>query len=142
MDCSMPGLPVRHYIPEFIKLMSTESMMPSNHLILCHSLFPLPSIFPTIKVFFSESVLCIRWPKFWNFSFSIYPSNEYSGWFPFRSTGLISLKSQESSLAPQFESIISSGFNFMVQLSHLPVTTGKTIALTICTFVSSDISAF
>ena len=80
----MPGLRFRHYIPEFIKLMSIESMMPSNHLILCHSLLLLPSIFPSIKVFSSESVLCIRWQKYWNFSFSINPSNEYSGLISFQ----------------------------------------------------------
>ena len=67
-----------------LKLMSFESMMPSNHLILCHPLLLLPSIFPSIRVFFNESVPCIRWPKYWSFSFSISPSNEYSGWISFR----------------------------------------------------------
>ena len=67
-----------------LKLMSIESVMPSNHLILCHTLLPLPSTFPSIRVFFSESVLCIRWPKDWSFSFSISPSNEYSGLISFR----------------------------------------------------------
>ena len=66
------------------KLMSIESVMPSNHLILCHPLLLLPSIFPSIRVFFSKSVLCIRWPKYWSFSFSISPSNEYSGLISFR----------------------------------------------------------
>ena len=75
--------PVRHYILEFIKLMSIELIMPSNHLILCHPLL-LPSIFPSIRVFSNESVLCIRWPKYWNFSFSINPSNEYSGLISFQ----------------------------------------------------------
>ena len=89
MDCSTPGLPVHHQlpkIPEFtsfqslLKLMSTELVMPSNHLILCHPpLLLLPSIFPGIRVFSNESVLRIRWPKYWSFSFSISPSNEYSG---------------------------------------------------------------
>ena len=67
-----------------LKLTSIESVMPSNHLILCHPLLPLPSIFPSIRVFSSESVLCIRWPKYWSFSFSISPSNEYSGLISFR----------------------------------------------------------
>ena len=87
MDCSTPGLPVRHQlpkIPEFtssqslLKLMSTELVMPSNHLILCYPLLLLPSIFPSIRVFSNESVLCIRWPKYWSFSFSVSSSNEYS----------------------------------------------------------------
>ena len=78
MDCSMPGLPVHHKLPEFTQIMSIESVMPSNHLILCHPLL-LPSNFPTIRVFTNESALHIRWPKYWSFSFSISPSNEYSG---------------------------------------------------------------
>ena len=82
MDCSTTGFPVHHQLPEF-KLMSMESVMPSNHLILCHPLL-LPSIFPSIRVFSKESVLCIRWPKYWSFSFSISPSNKYSGLISFR----------------------------------------------------------
>ena len=78
MDCSMPGLPVHH------QLMSIESVMPSSHLILCCPLILLPSIFPNIRVFPSESVLRLRWPKDWSFSFSISPSNEYSGLISFR----------------------------------------------------------
>ena len=84
MDCSMPGLPVHHQLPEFTQLMSIDSVMPSNHLILCRSLLLPPSIFPSIRVFSNESVLRIRWPKHWNFSFSISPSNEYSGLISFR----------------------------------------------------------
>ena len=84
MDCSTPGLPVHHQLVELTQLMSIKSVMPSNHLILCHPLFLPPSIFPSIRVFFSESVLCIRWPKYWSFSFSISPSNEYSGLISFR----------------------------------------------------------
>ena len=80
MNRSTPGLPVHHQLPEF-KLMSIESMMPSNHLILCHPLLLLPSIFPRIGVFSSESAFCIRWPKYW--SFSISPSSEYSGLISF-----------------------------------------------------------
>ena len=83
-DCSTPGFPVHHQHRSLFKLMSTESVMPSNPLILCQSLLLLTSIFPTIRVFSSESVLHIRWPKYWNFSFSISPSNEHPG--------LISLK--------------------------------------------------
>ena len=84
MDCSMPGLPVHHQLPELIQLMSTESVMPSNHLILCWPLLLLSSIFPSIRVFSCESVLCSRWPQYWSFSFSISPSNEYSGLISFR----------------------------------------------------------
>ena len=78
MDCSMPGLPVITNSRTPLRLRTTESVMPSNYLILCHSLLLLPSIFPSIRVFSNESVLCIRWPKYWSFSFSISLSNEYS----------------------------------------------------------------
>ena len=88
MDCSTPGLPVHHQYQ--LKLTSIESVMPSNHCILCHPLLLLPPVFPSIRVFSNDSVLCIRWPKYWSFSFSISPSNEYSGliffkidWFDF-----------------------------------------------------------
>ena len=116
------------------------SVMPSNHLILCRPLLVLPSIFPSIRVFSSESVLYIRWPKDWSFSFSISPSNEYSGLI-LELTGLISLLSkvvtlesllQHHSLKP---SILQHSAFFMVQLSHLYMTTGKTIALTRWIFV-------
>ena len=76
MDCSTPGIPVHHQLPESTHLMSIESGMPSNHLILCHPLLLPPSIFPSIRVFSNELVLRIRWPKYWSFSFSISPSNE------------------------------------------------------------------
>ena len=82
--CSMPGFPVLHCLLELLKLMSIESVMPSNHLILCRSLLLSPSIFPNIRVFFNESVLPNRWPKYWSFSFSISSSNEYSGLIPCR----------------------------------------------------------
>ena len=81
MDCSMPGFPVHHQI---LKLMSIKSVMPSNHLILCHPLLLLPSIFPSIRVFANESVCHIRWPKDWSFRFSISPSSEYSGLISFK----------------------------------------------------------
>ena len=82
MDCSSPGFPVHQQL--LLKLMSIESVMPPNHLILCHHLLLLPSIFPSIRVFSNKSVLYIRWPKYWSFSFSISPSNEYSGLIYFR----------------------------------------------------------
>ena len=119
--------------------------MPSDHLILCHPLLLLPSIFPSIRVFSNESVLCIRWPKYWSFSFSISPSNEYSGlisfkidWFdlPAVQGTLRSLLQHHSSKA----SIVRLSAFFMVQLSHLYMTTGKTIALTIWPFVSKVMS--
>ena len=103
------------------KLMSIESVMPSSHLILCCPLLLLPPIPPSIRVFFNESVLCIRWPKYWSFSFSISPSNEYSV-HPKGQTGWISLQSkesQESSPTPQFKSINSSALSFL----HSPTLT-------------------
>ena len=82
MNCSMPCFPVLHYLPEFAQLMSIESVMPSNHLILCHPL--LPSIFPSVSIFSNGSVLRIRWPEYWSFSFSINPYDEYSGLISFK----------------------------------------------------------
>ena len=99
-----------------LKLMSIELVMPSNHLILCHPLLLLPSIFTRIRVFSNESVLRIKWPKYWSFSFSISPSNDSQGWFPLGLTGLISLKSRGLSRVfstPQFKSISSSVFSFL-----------------------------
>ena len=84
MDCSMPGFPVHHQLPELAQIRFIQLVMPSNHLILCHPLLLLPLIFPSIRVFSNESVLCIRWPKYWRFSFSISPSNEYSELISFR----------------------------------------------------------
>ena len=121
-------------------LMSFESVMPSNLLILCCPLLLLPSIFPSIRVFSSESVLCIRWPKYWSFSFSIGPSNEYLGLISFRMDWL-DLLSVQGTLRSLLQHHSSKGSNlrrsafFMVQLSHPYVTTGKTIALTKWTFV-------
>ena len=114
--------------------------MPSNHLILCHPLFLLPSIFPTIRVFSNESVLHIRWPKYWSFSFSIRPSNEYSGLISFSMDwlDLLAVQGTLKSLLQHHSSKASilwcSSF-FTVQLSHPYMTTGKTIALTRWTFV-------
>ena len=84
MDCSTPGFPVHHHSQSLLKLVSIKLVMPSNHLILCHPLLLLPSIVPSIRVFSNESVLGISWPKYWRFSFSISPSNEYSGLISFR----------------------------------------------------------
>ena len=120
--------------------MSVESVMPLNHIILCYPLLLLPSIFPSIRVFSNESALCIRWPKYWSFSFSISPSNEYSGLISFRMDwlDLLAVQGTLKSL-PQHHSskasILQCSAFFMVQLSHLYMTTGKTIALTRWTFV-------
>ena len=84
MDCSTPGLPVNHQLPKFTQLMSTESVMPSNHLILCYTFLLWTSISPSIRVIINESTLCIWWPNYWSFSFSISSSNEYSGLISFR----------------------------------------------------------
>ena len=120
--------------------MSVELMILSNHLILCHPLCLLPSIFPSIRVFSNKSALCIRWPKFWSFSFSISPFNEYSGLISFRIDGfdLIAFQGtlKESSPAPwSKESILWHSAFYMVQLSHSSMTAGKAIALTLQTFV-------
>ena len=112
-----------------LKLMSIESVMPSNHLNLRHPLLLLPSIFPSIRVFSNESVLCIRWPKYWSFIFSISPSSKYSGLIPFRMDWLdllAVLDSQQSSPTPLSKNINSSAISFLVQLSHPYMTTGKT----------------
>ena len=129
-----------------LKLMSIRLVMPSNHLILCHSFLLLPSIFPSIRVFSNKSVLHIRWPKYWTFSFSISPSNEYTGlisfidWFDLLAVQgtLKSLLQHHSSKA----SILQHSAFFMVQLSHPYMTTGKIISLTRWTFVSKTMSLF
>ena len=126
------------------KLMSTESMMPSNHLILCHPLLLLPSIFPSIRVFTNELVFRIIWPEYWSFSFSISPSNEYSGLISFRIDwfdllamwGTFKILHQHHSSKA---SIFWHSAFFMIQLSQLYMTTGKTIALTMWTFVGKVI---
>ena len=135
----MPGFPVHHQLPELTQIMSIQSVMPSNHLIFCHPLLLLPSVFLSIRVFSNESALHIRWPKYWSFSFSISPSNEYSGLIYFRIDWLDLLAFQgtlKSSPTPQFKSINSSTLSFfIVQLSHPYMITGKTRALTRRTFV-------
>ena len=123
-----------------LKLMSLESVMPSNHLILCHPLLLSPSIFPSIRVFSSESVLHIRWPNHWSFSFSISPSNEYSGLISFRIDcfDLLAVQGTLKSLLQHHSSkasILRHSVSFIVQFRYLYMTTGKTIALTTWTFV-------
>ena len=129
-----------------LKLMSVKSVIPSNHLILCCPLLLLPSIFPSIGVFTNESVLCIRWPKYWSFSFSISPSNEYSGLISFRMDWLDLLAVQETLKSLQHHwskaSILQHSAFFILQLSHPYMTTGKTIALTRQIFVGKVMSAF
>ena len=150
MDCSMSGLSDLHHLLEcsnLLKLMPIESVMPSNHLILCCSLLLLPLIFPSFWVFSSESALPIRWPKYWSFRFSISPSSEYSGLISFRIDwfdllavqgalkGLLQHDSSEAS------TLHCSAF-FMVQLSHPYRTPGKTIALTRWNFISKVTSLY
>ena len=128
-----------------LKLMSITSVMPSNHLILCHPLLLPPSVFPSIRVFSSESVLCIRWPKYWSFSLSISPSNEYAQLISFKIDwmDLLAVQGTLKSLLQHHSSKASilwcSAFS-IVQLSHPYMTTGKTIAFTRWTFVGKVMS--
>ena len=140
MNCSTPGLPVHHQLPEFTQTHIHLVVMPSNHLILCRPLLLLPPIPPSIRVFANESTLRMRWPKYWTFSFSIIPSREHPGLISFRMDWLDllvvqgtlkSLLQHRSSKA----SILRRTACFTVQLSHPYMTTGKTIALTRQTFV-------
>ena len=122
MNCSTPGLPVHHQLRSSPKPMSIESVMPSNHLILCRPLLLLPSIFPCIRVFSNESALCIRGPNYWSISFSISPSNDYSGLISFRIDRFDLLAVQgtlESFPAPQFKSINSLVLNFLYGSTHI-----------------------
>ena len=145
MNCSTPGFPVLRYLSEFAKThvhWLSDDIQPSHP---CHPLLLLPSSFPSIRVFSSESALCISWPKYWSFSFSISPSNEYSEWFLLGLTSLISLQSKGLSRSLfQHHNLEASLFQnsvfFMVQFSHPYMTTGKTIPLTIGTFVGKVIS--
>ena len=130
----MPGFPVFHHLQSLLKLMSIESVMPSSHLILCCPLLFLPSVFPSIRVFSNESALHIRWPKYWNYRIS--PSNEYSRLISFRMNWFDHLAVQRTlkSFLQHHNlkaSILKCSTFFMVQFSHLYMTTGKTIALTI-----------
>ena len=135
IDCSKPGLPVHHQLPEFTQTHVHWVIMPSNHLILCHPLLLPPSIFPNIRVFSEESVLSIRWPKYWSFSSSLSPSNEYSGLISFRMVWLelLAVQGTLKSLLQHHSSkasILQRSAYFIVHLSHPYMTTGKTRALT------------
>ena len=145
MDYNMPGFLVHHQLPEFTQTLSIESVMPSNHLSLCLLLLLPPSILPSIRVFSSESVSRIKWPKYWNFSFNISPSNEYSRPISFRIDwlDLLAVQGTLKSLLQHHSlkaSILWHSAFFMVQLSHAYMTIGKTIALTIWTFISKVMS--
>ena len=147
MDCSMPASLSFTSSRSLLRLIYFESVMPSKHLILCRPLLLLSSGFPSIRVFSNESVLHIKWPKYWSFSFSIRPSNEYSGLISFRidlfdllvvQGTLKSLLQHHSSKA----SVLQHSAFFIVQLSHPYMTTGKTVALTRQTFVGKVMSLF
>ena len=146
MDCSTPGPLVHHHSQSLLKFMSIESVMLSNHLILCRPLLLLASIFPNIRGFSNESALRIKWPKYWSFSFNISPSNEHTGLISYRKDWLDllivqgTLKSLLQHHSSKASVLLCSAF-FTVQLSHPYTTTGKT-ALTRWTFVESNVSAF
>ena len=142
---NMPGLPVITNRWSLPKLISTESVMPSNHLILCCPLLFLPSIFASISVFANESTLCIRWSKYWSFSFTISPSNEHPGLISFKMDGLDLLDVQRThkSLLQHHSSkasILQCSAFFIVQFSHPYMITGKTTVLTRWTFVENVMS--
>ena len=135
MNRSTPGLPVHHQLQSLLKLMCIESVMPSNHLILCCPLL-LPSIFPSIRIFSNESVLRIRWSEYWSFSFNISPSNEYSGLISLRMDwlDLLAVQGTLKSLLQYHSSkasILRCSAFVIVQLSHPYMTTGKTISMTV-----------
>ena len=146
MDCSTQGLPVHHHLPEFAQTHAHQLGVPSNHLILCWPLLLLPSIFPSIRVFSNKVALCIRWPNYRSFNISISPSNEYSGLISFQ-IDRFDLLAVQGTLKSLFrhhnskESILHYSAFFMVQLSHLYMTTGKTIALTVWTFANKILSS-
>ena len=130
MDCSTPGFPVNPNSQSLLRLMSIESVMPSDHLILCHPLLLLPSIFPSIRVFLNESAFHIRWPEYWSFSFSISPSNEYTGLISFRIDwlDLLTVQGTLKSLLQHHSSkasILQCSAFFIAQLSHPYVTYWK-----------------
>ena len=141
----MPGFPVLHYVPELFKFMSVELVMPCNHLILCCPLLLLPSVFSRVRVFSNESVLHIKLSKYWSFSVSASPSNEYSGLISFRMDWVDLFAVQEilRSLLQHHSSKTSVLWHstfFMVQLSHPNMTTGKTIVLSRRAFVGKVMS--
>ena len=143
MNHSTPGLPIHHQLPESTQTHAIESVMPSSHLIFCRPLLLLPSIPLSVKVFSNESTLCMRWPKYWSFSFSIRPSNEHPGMISFKMDWL-DLFAVQGTLKGLFQhhsskaSIFWHSAFFSVQLSHPYMTTGKTIALTRRTFVGKE----
>ena len=144
MNCSTPGLPVHHQLPEFTQTQSIESVMPSSHLILCRPLLLLPSIPPSIRVFSNESALHMRWPKYWSFSFSIIPSKQIPELiFRMDWLDLLAVQGTLKSLLQHHSlkaSILRCSAFFTVQLSHPYMTTGKTIALMRRTFVGKVMS--
>ena len=145
MDYSMSSFPVHHQLLDLLKLMSIELVMLFNNLILYRPLLLLPLTFPSIRVFSKESILCLRWPKHWSFSFSISSSNEYSGLISFRMDwfDLLAVQGTLKSLLQHHSSkasILWCSIFFTVQLSHSYVTTGKTIALTRQTSVGNVMS--
>ena len=144
VDCNAPGFPVLTISLILLKLMSIASVMPSNHLILCCPLVLLPSIFPSMRLFSSESVLWIRWPKYCSFNFSISPSNKYSGLISFRIDWFdLAVQGILKNLLPHHNlkaSILQCSAFFMVQLLDRYMVTGKTIALTLWTFVGKVMS--
>ena len=145
MNHSTPGLPVHHQLPEFIQThvhRVSDAIQPSH---FCHPLLLLPPILPSIRVFSNESTLCMRWPKYWSFSFSISPSNEHAGLISFRMDwlDLLAVQGTLKSLLQHHSSkasILRRSAFFTVQLSHLYMTTGKTIALTRQTLVGKVMS--
>ena len=144
MECSTSGFPILQHLPEFAQT-HVHWVMPSNYLILYCPLLLLLLIFPSIKVFSNESALCIRWPKYWSFTFNISPSNEHSGLISFRMDWL-DLLAEQGTLKSLLQhhtseaSILCHSAFFIVQLSHPYMTTGKTIALTRLTFVDKVMS--
>ena len=142
----MPGFPVRHQLLSLLKLMCIESVMPSNHLILCRPLFLLPSIFHSIRVFSNESALCIRWPKYWSFSFSNNPTNENTRLiFRMDRLDLLAVQGTHKSLLQHHiskASILWHSAFFILHLSRPYTSTGKIIALIRQTFVGKVMSLF
>ena len=145
MNRSTPGLPIHHKFPEFLQTHAHQSVVPSSHIILCCPLLLLSPVRPSIGVFSNKSTLCMRWPKYWSFSFSISPSSEHSGLIFFRMDwwDLVEVQGTLKSLLQHHSSkasIFQCSVFFTVQLSHPYMTTGKTMALTRWTFVGKVMS--
>ena len=147
MNCSTPGLPVHHQLPEFTQthVHHVHPVMPSSHLILCRPLLLLPPIPPSIRVFSNESTICTRWPKYWSFSFSIIPSKEIPGLISFRMDwlDLLAVQGTLKSILQHHSSkasVLQCSAFFTVQHSHPYMTTGKTIASTRQTLVGKVMS--